>query len=167
MTSKTENRKQSYLLQKRLVRETALRYLYQADFQDDWELSLEKFGLFWEQMHELEGAGEGSLIADPRIHAEVEALVGKVAEHRGEVEAAFMAVVKNWTLAQLRGIDRNILRLATTELLCCPEVPAAVIINEAVEMSKDFSHEDASRFVNGILDKVARSCRDVPSRPKA
>lgn len=167
MTSNTENRKQSYLLQKRLVRETALRYLYQADFQDDWELSPEKFCLFWEQIHELDGAGDGSLIAKPRTHAEVEALVGKVAEHRLEIEAAFMAVVKNWTLAQLRGIDRNILRLAAAELLYCPEVPAVAIINEAVEISKDFSHEDAGRFINGILDKVARSCRDIPSRPKA
>ena len=167
MTTDTENRKQNYLLQKRLVRETALRYLYQADFQDDWELSPEKFGLFWEQIQELEGAGEESLIAKPRIHAEVEALVGKVAMHRAEIEAAFMAVVKNWTLSQLRGIDRNILRLATAELLFCPELPPAAIINEAVEISKDFSHEDASRFVNGILDKVARACREIPERPKA
>ena len=167
MTTDIENRKQNYLLQKRLVRETALRYLYQADFQDDWELSLEKFGLFWEQIQELEGVGEDSLVTKPRIHAEVEALVAKVSAHRAEIETVFMAVVKNWTLAQLRGIDRNILRLATAELMYCPEIPAAAIINEAVEISKDFSHEDAGRFVNGILDKVARSCRDIPERAKA
>ncbi len=62
--------------------------------------------------------------------------------------------LKNWTMERLSAIDRNILRLATCEFLCCPETPISVIINEAIEIAKEYSTKDSGRFVNGILDKI-------------
>jgi transcription antitermination factor NusB len=62
--------------------------------------------------------------------------------------------LKNWTMERLSAIDRNILRLATCEFLCCPETPISVIINEAIEIAKEYSTKDSGRFVNGILDRI-------------
>jgi len=62
--------------------------------------------------------------------------------------------LKNWTLERLCAVDRNILRLATCEFLCCPQTPPAVVINEAIEIAKEYSTSDSGKFVNGVLDKV-------------
>jgi N utilization substance protein B len=51
-------------------------------------------------------------------------------------------------------VDRNILRLATFELLYCPDTPFKAILNEAIELAKKFGADDSSVFINGILDKV-------------
>ncbi len=53
-------------------------------------------------------------------------------------------------------VDRNILRCATYELLWEPDIPAAVTINEAIELAKRFADDEAQRFVNGILDHILR-----------
>ncbi|MCS7227764.1 MAG: transcription antitermination factor NusB [Endomicrobia bacterium] len=62
--------------------------------------------------------------------------------------------LQNWTLQRLSAVDRNILRIATCEFLCCYETPVSVIINEAIEIAKSYSTKDSGRFVNGVLDKV-------------
>lgn len=62
--------------------------------------------------------------------------------------------LKNWTIERLSTIDRNLLRLATCEFICCPETPVSVIINEAIEIAKEYSTKDSGRFVNGLLDKI-------------
>ena len=65
-----------------------------------------------------------------------------------------------WTVDRLPQVDRAILRLAVWELISQFEVPAAVVIDEAVELAKEYSTERSSGFVNGVLDSVARSVRD-------
>jgi N utilization substance protein B len=59
-------------------------------------------------------------------------------------------------------VDRNVLRVALFELLSRPEVPTAVIIDEAVELAKRFSTDDSGRFVNGMLSAIAPKLRDEP-----
>lgn len=68
--------------------------------------------------------------------------------------------LKNWTFDRLAAVDRNLLRLATTEFICCPETPIPVIINEAIEIAKKFSTKDSGRFVNGLLDKIKKARED-------
>jgi len=62
--------------------------------------------------------------------------------------------VKNWEIDRMAIIDRNILRMASYELLFIEDIPPKVSINEAVELAKKFGDIDSPRFVNGILDKV-------------
>lgn len=62
--------------------------------------------------------------------------------------------VKNWDIDRMAIIDRNVLRLATYELLYLKEIPPKVSINEAIELAKKFGDVDSPRFVNGILDKI-------------
>ncbi len=61
-------------------------------------------------------------------------------------------------------VDRNVLRLATYELLAEPTLATAVILNEAVELAKLLSTADSGRFVNGVLSRIARETRPEPAR---
>lgn len=63
--------------------------------------------------------------------------------------------LQGWTLERLPALDRLILRMGTYELLCRPQTPAPVIINEAIELAKKFSTEDSGRYINGVLSAVA------------
>lgn len=63
----------------------------------------------------------------------------------------------NWRLERLAVIDRLVLRLAVYELLERPDVPAPVVINEAIELARTFSAPDAVRFVNGVLDAIRKT----------
>jgi len=66
-------------------------------------------------------------------------------------------LLEGWSLERLPTIDRLLLQMGTFELRCRPQTPAAVAINEAVELAKRFSTDDSGRFVNGVLNAVAKS----------
>ena len=66
-------------------------------------------------------------------------------------------LLEGWTIERLPTIDRLLLEMGTFELRCRPATPAAVAINEAVELAKRFSTEDSGRFVNGVLNAVAKT----------
>lgn len=66
---------------------------------------------------------------------------------------------KGWTLERMPVLDLNVMRLGVYELLERPEVPTAVVLNEAVELAKRFSTDDSGRFVNGVLAAVASDVR--------
>lgn len=86
-------------------------------------------------------------------------LVEGVEDHQERLDAAIAAHAKGWTLARMPAIDRNVLRIAGFELLCLPEVPVAVVLDEAVELAKRFSTDDSGRFVNGVLSALAIELR--------
>jgi len=60
----------------------------------------------------------------------------------------------HWDFSRIGTVEKNILRAAVAELRCCPETPAAVVIDEAVELAHDYAGEQSGRFINGILDAV-------------
>ena len=66
-------------------------------------------------------------------------------------------LLENWKIERVNNIDKNILRMAMVELKHLPDVPVAVVINEAIELAKTFSTEKSASFVNGILDSFAKS----------
>jgi len=87
-------------------------------------------------------------------------LLAGVEQHLPEIDETIGAVSENWSVSRMPLVDRNILRLATYELLFDSEVPASVAINEAVELAKVFGGEDSSKFVNGVLGKIAEKTAD-------
>ena len=97
-------------------------------------------------------------------------LVSGVERRRDEVDGRIGAAAERWSLDRMPLIDRNLLRLATFELLACDDVPVAVILDEAIELAKLLSTEDSSRFVNGVLGRIAREVRPSgpggPARPR-
>jgi len=80
-----------------------------------------------------------------RYREEIDALLGKVSEH--------------WAVERMPAVDRAILRLGCYELLHEPDVPVAVVINEAVELARAYSTKDSGRFVNGLLARIAEEHR--------
>jgi len=91
------------------------------------------------------------------------ALVEGVEARRAEVDALLRRFSRSWPLERMPAIDRAVLRLATWELLDRPDVPTAVVIDEAVELAKRFSTEDSGRFVNGMLSSIAGEVRRARS----
>jgi N utilization substance protein B len=72
------------------------------------------------------------------------------------VDAVIERVAENWGLSRMAAIDRNILRVGAVEILLFDDIPDKVTMNEAIEIAKRFSTESSGRFVNGLLDKIAR-----------
>jgi len=77
-------------------------------------------------------------------------------KHLEEADELIRTVLENWEWDRLCAMDRAILGVAVLELLYLPEVPAKVVINEAIEIAKEFSTEKSGMFVNGILDSIAK-----------
>lgn len=71
------------------------------------------------------------------------------------LDALIAGASRNWRLEQMAKVDRIILRIATYEIAVAGEVPVKAAINESIELAKTFSGEEAGRFVNGVLGKVA------------
>jgi N utilization substance protein B len=83
-------------------------------------------------------------------------LLNLAEEHLDEADNLIKTVLENWEWDRLCAMDRAILGVAVLELLYLPDVPARVVINEAIEIAKEFSTEKSGIFVNGILDSIAR-----------
>ena len=86
-----------------------------------------------------------------------------VMAHRDELDVAINRVADRWSVDRMPVVDRAVLRLALFELRHCPDVPTAVVLNEAVRIAKMFSTEHSGRFVNGVLASLARSERPTPA----
>ncbi len=71
-----------------------------------------------------------------------------------DIDQNLRSLAENWDLSRMAAVDRNILRLATYEILFDSEIPKSVAINEAIEIVKRYSTDESSKFVNGILDKL-------------
>jgi len=78
-----------------------------------------------------------------------------VVDRRADVEAALRESLTGWDLDRLAAIDSQLLRVAAYELLFCDDIPARVTIDEAIEISRLYSTEESTKFVNGVLDAVA------------
>ena len=92
-------------------------------------------------------------------------LVHGVDQHREQLDEAIAAQARGWTLARMPLIDLTIMRIASFELLARPDVPVAVVIDEAVELAKRFSTDDSGRFVNGVLSALVPVLRAAGGEP--
>jgi len=133
-------------MKRREAREIVLRVLYQSEIGEfDLQASLRQ------------------VVAEIKPRDEVgnyAALVIKhIADHTAEIDAAISAVSTHWRIERMAVTDKNILRLAVAEMLYSHDVPPRVAIDEAIELAKKYGDESSGRFVNGILDAVARKHR--------
>jgi len=87
-------------------------------------------------------------------------LVLGVLANRDQLDGIIETVSSHWKVSRMGGVDRNILRLATFELVGMGDVPPAVAINEAIEISKKFGSDESGAFVNGILDSIQGAQRE-------
>jgi N utilization substance protein B len=138
---------------RRKGRELALQALYQLDLCGDDSAGAVR--AFWEHCEAPDDAR--SFGAD---------LVGGVLEERPRIDELIAASSDNWRLGRLSHVDRNILRVATYELLCRRDVPASVAIDEAIEIATRFGADESPTFVNGGLDQIAVTV-GAKERPRA
>jgi len=82
------------------------------------------------------------------------ALFTGVREHRTEIDDRITAVADHWRLDRMAPTDRNILRMGLFEMEFV-KTPAAVVLNECIELAKEFGGENSASFVNGLLDKLS------------
>jgi N utilization substance protein B len=134
---------------RRRARESALQVLFGLDWVTvPAEVAMDEY---WTRF-----AGERpASYEDVRRHC-VE-LVHGVLDNKTAIDAKVQGASHHWKLDRMSAVDRNILRLATYEILLLGErVPRKVAINEAIEIAKKFGNEDSGAFVNGILDRIAQ-----------
>ena len=161
---------------RRQAREWALQLLVQLDLnpEPNLEAVLEPF---WNQLRELERerheeddrvelvlnfesqeTQKVKAFAEAREFAE-ERIRGVVRE-RDALDVRIEPRLKNWSLYRLATVERTVLRLGVWELENCPEIPQPIVINEYVDLAKFFSETKSGRFVNGVLDRYAKSLRE-------
>jgi N utilization substance protein B len=110
---------------------------------------------------ELKGAAPSAVVGELMVAPDgyTRGLVETVETRRQEIDGMIEDVSIGWDLDRMAVVDRNVLRLAVAELLARPEVPTAVILNEAVELASAYSTDDSGRFVNGVLSTLAARIR--------
>jgi N utilization substance protein B len=132
---------------RRLGRETAFKALYRID-------------LTGKGIEDALGGLAEDRDTDPEALGFARELLETVAEHRTGIDLALEAAAEHWTLERMAVVDRSLLRLGMAEILYWPWIPDRVSIDEYVEIAKKFGTEESPRFVNAILDRVARETRE-------
>jgi len=143
-------------------RELALKILYSLPDHEGGSLE-NVFTDFWRNFRfrdDLLGeSDEEQAEAHPQSRRFAEDLVTGVSEQLERIDRTIEEHSNNWALDRMARVDLALLRLATFELLCAKDVPANVVINEAIEIGKRFGTKETPAFINGILDQVARHVR--------
>lgn len=131
---------------RRQSREAALGYLYQWDSRVGSVVDTpEKFAFHFG--------------VDENFRSFFYTIVHGVLDQHEKIDSAIEAVAEHWKLYRMARVDRSILRMGCFELLNEPETSHRIIIDEAVELAKIYGSTDSGAFVNGILDKLARTLR--------
>jgi len=126
---------------RRKSRELTLQTLYQAEVNGSEPLA--QFTLFCENFQ-----------VNPKIVPLAQELLAGIGEHLAEIDDLIRQHTKNWRVDRMSIVDRSLIRLGAYELLFRADVPPTVAINEAIEIAKRYSTDDAPSFINGILDAI-------------
>jgi N utilization substance protein B len=140
---------------RRLAREIALQALYVADVAHT--PAEEAFAIVTRR--------EGDEADAETLAFARDLALGTLAK-RDEIDEIIQARADNWAMNRMAAVDRNVLRLAAFELTERPDTPLGVVIDEAIEIVRKYSAEEATRFVNGILDAL-KAVRSDPKSKKA
>lgn len=136
---------------KRLGRELAMQFLFQCDLAGMSDLA-ESLENFWAQA---EMSGEfPSIRIFRKARSYAEKIIAGVCEHESEIDEVIRGVSDKWDISRMPVVDRNIIRVAVFELHHCPDIPALVSIDEAIEIAKDYSSGKSGTFINGLLNAI-------------
>lgn len=166
------------MITRRQGREWALQLLVQFDLNPPASVDA-AIEVFWEQQAQLEldalAEEPGSVKAvftDPNpqtqaslaeVRAFAEERVRGVWAEREMLDQKIGGYLRNWSMYRLGSVERNALRIGAWEVIHCTDIPAPILVNEAIDLAKFFSETKSGKFVNGVMDKFAKDVR----RPKA
>jgi N utilization substance protein B len=133
---------------RRKAREETLRILFRLEFENK---QIEKtLNQYWESKKTTGEIKEYSTW-----------LVNGVVSDQEKIDNIIQQVSEHWRISRMAIVDRNILRMAVFELLNEKNIAPAIIINEAIEIAKKYSGDEAATFVNGILDAIRKNLKDI------
>lgn len=133
---------------RRKGREFAMQMLFQGDVGKQTPEEVQS--TFWKAAEDAEPATRG--FADDLFRVAI--------ENRERVDKMIAAHSKHWRLERMAAVDRNLLRMAVSEMIGFRSTPYPVVINEALEIARRYSAPESIHFLNGILDAVAREVID-------
>lgn len=140
-------------MSRRVAREAAVKTLFQREFHDI--TPEEALPLALEDAEEM--TRNDILFAHQ--------LIDGVIAHQPQLDATLNEFAVDWKMERIAKLERSILRLALFELMFMEDVPVGVTVNEAIEITKIYSTQDASRFINGILGNVIQHMKVLQSKP--
>lgn len=129
---------------RRLARENCLQSLYLADIST--LEPAEVLAIF--QLQEF--------AAEDKVFEFYKNIFTSTVANRDKIDNIISTTSKNWGLDRMSAIDRSVLRLAVCEMMILSDAPIPVIIDEAIELAKKYSTENSGKFVNGVLDSIAK-----------
>jgi transcription antitermination protein NusB len=130
-------------VKRRKARELALKMLYQMEVnKDSADGALRKYTTIFPHQEDI--------VSYARF------LLSGIIQEQGQLDHYIEEASEHWKISRITYVDKNILRLATYEMLYSTEVPPKVAIDEALELAKKFGAEESKDFINGILDRVLK-----------
>ena len=136
---------------RRFSRELVIQFLYLTEMNEG------------ETEDQLESFWENNSCKEKDVQTFTEDILRDIFNHKKEIDALLEKFSDNWTLSRMTVIDRNLLRMAASELMYSKTVPPKVVIDEAVEIAKKFGTADSPNFINGVLDRILKELKpEVP-----
>jgi|SRR5690242_6798900 len=129
---------------RRKSRELTMQMLFQGDLGKQTPDQVRK--LFWPSRDDVDDETRGF----------AEDLYRVATTRQTEIDALIEAHAQNWRLERMATVDRNLIRAAVAEMLGFPNTPAAIIINESIEVARRYAAPESVQFLNGVLDAIAR-----------
>ncbi|EQB63741.1 MAG: N utilization substance protein B-like protein [candidate division Zixibacteria bacterium RBG-1] len=133
---------------RRKCRELVLKTLYASEIRE----------INWEEL--LAQILEQSKV-NPKDKLFIQSLIKQILEHGEKIAELIKEKLEHWDFKRLNSVDRIILRMGVCEMLYFPDIPIKVSIDEAIELAKKFSSPEGGKFVNGILDAIAKSNKEI------
>lgn len=133
---------------RRKARESALQILFQLEFNNSQPVEVIRH--YWKNR---------------RVPKEIKEysswLINGVISHQKKIDSIIQSVSQHWRISRMAVVDLNILRIAVFEFFYEENLAPAIIINEAIEIAKKFSTDQAATFVNGVLDAVKKKREEI------
>jgi len=127
---------------RRVLREIVVKILFQLDFRPD------EFESIFDEL-----AGK---IKDSKLKNDVEKYARGIYDRMTEIDSLISQYLINWDFTRISHLERSVLRLGTYELLYEMDIPIEVTLDEMIEIAKKYGSEESGKFINGILDKIAK-----------
>lgn len=150
-------------MKRRLGRELAVQSLYQMEMNE--VAAFDAVSMLITEAGD-ENEGEVKLEDADRLAEYVLALVNGAWANKAAIDDLLGVYLKGWQISRLSRVDRQILRLASYEMIFAEDVPAKVAVNEAIELSKHFGTDESGKFVNGVLGKMIQDVEELKKKLK-
>jgi len=150
-------------MRRRLARELAIQSLYQMEMN---EVNAKQAIAHVVEEAQTEDEAQLTKERDQITEQHILELVEGTASRKGQIDSLLTDYLKGYKMDRLSKVDREILRLATFEMIYRDDVPPKVVVNEAIELAKHFGTEESGKFVNGVLGKMIKELEQIKEKSK-